>query len=123
MSVHRSPERKGMEKLVYEISIHLSACIILGWDPSDRNLNAAQKRNAVTRRSAMHYQSEGTGERTLVGLEAGAGHAIAFASGSATTATALQSLGPNAHILSVNDVYGGTSPGLQRKPQVPRCHL
>jgi cystathionine gamma-lyase len=47
-------------------------------------------------------------ERTLVGLEAGAGHAITFSSGSATTATILQSLGPNAHVLSVNDVYGGT---------------
>jgi hypothetical protein len=44
-------------------------------------------------------------ERTLVGLEAGAGHAIiVFASGSATTATVLQSLGPNAHVLSLNDV-------------------
>jgi hypothetical protein len=50
----------------------------------------------------MHCQSEGTGERTLVGLEAGAGHAIAFTSGSATTATVLQSPGPNAHILSVS---------------------
>ncbi|KAG2054792.1 hypothetical protein BDR06DRAFT_955101 [Suillus hirtellus] len=47
-------------------------------------------------------------ERTLVDLKAGAGHAIAFASGSATTATVLQSLGPNAHVLSVNDVYGCT---------------
>lgn len=47
-------------------------------------------------------------ERILVSLEAGAGHAIAFASGSATTATILQSLGPDAHVLSVNDVYGGT---------------
>lgn len=33
---------------------------------------------------------------------------MAFASGSATTATVLQSLGQNAHIVSVNDVYGGT---------------
>ena len=33
---------------------------------------------------------------------------MAFASGSATTATVIQSLGPNAHIISVNDVYGGT---------------
>ena len=33
---------------------------------------------------------------------------MAFASGSATTATVLQALGPNAHIVSVNDVYGGT---------------
>ena len=33
---------------------------------------------------------------------------MAFSSGSATTATILQSLGPGAHVLSVNDVYGGT---------------
>ncbi|KAF9445354.1 hypothetical protein P691DRAFT_777640 [Macrolepiota fuliginosa MF-IS2] len=47
-------------------------------------------------------------ERTLASLELGGGHALAFASGSATTATVLQSLGPGAHIVSVNDVYGGT---------------
>jgi cystathionine gamma-lyase len=47
-------------------------------------------------------------ERTLAALELGGGHALAFASGSSTTATVLQSLGPNAHIISVNDVYGGT---------------
>lgn len=41
-------------------------------------------------------------------LESGGAYALAFASGSATTATVLQSLGPNAHIVSVNDVYGGT---------------
>lgn len=33
---------------------------------------------------------------------------MAFSSGSATTATVLQSLPPHSHILSVNDVYGGT---------------
>jgi len=33
---------------------------------------------------------------------------LTFSSGSATTATILQSLGPDAHVLSVNDVYGGT---------------
>jgi len=47
-------------------------------------------------------------ERTLASLELGGAHALAFASGSATTATVIQSLGPGAHILSVNDVYGGT---------------
>ena len=31
-----------------------------------------------------------------------------MSSGSATTATVISSLGPNAHIISVNDVYGGT---------------
>ena len=41
-------------------------------------------------------------------MEAGGAYALAFASGSATTATVLQSLGPNAHVISVNDVYGGT---------------
>jgi cystathionine gamma-lyase len=44
----------------------------------------------------------------LSSLESGGAYALAFASGSATTATVLQSLGPNAHIVSVNDVYGGT---------------
>jgi O-acetylhomoserine/O-acetylserine sulfhydrylase-like pyridoxal-dependent enzyme len=44
----------------------------------------------------------------LASLESGGAYALAFASGSATTATVLQSLGPNAHIVSVNDVYGGT---------------
>ena len=47
-------------------------------------------------------------ERLLADIEEGGGHALAFASGSATTATVIQSLGPNAHVLSVNDVYGGT---------------
>jgi cystathionine gamma-lyase len=47
-------------------------------------------------------------ERTLTAIEAGAGQALAFASGSSATATLLQSLGPGAHVLSVNDVYGGT---------------
>jgi cystathionine gamma-lyase len=47
-------------------------------------------------------------EATLAALESGGAHALAFASGSATTATVLQSLGPHAHIVSVNDVYGGT---------------
>lgn len=47
-------------------------------------------------------------ETSLASLENGAG-ALAFASGSAATAAAVMSLGVNAHILSVNDVYGGTA--------------
>ena len=47
-------------------------------------------------------------EATLASLESGGADALAFSSGSATTATVLQSLGPDAHIVSVNDVYGGT---------------
>lgn len=44
----------------------------------------------------------------LASIEVGGAHALAFASGSAATATVLQSLGPNAHVIAVNDVYGGT---------------
>ena len=44
----------------------------------------------------------------MAALETGGAFGLAFASGSSTTATVLQSLGPNAHIISVNDVYGGT---------------
>ncbi|KDQ22167.1 hypothetical protein PLEOSDRAFT_1090897 [Pleurotus ostreatus PC15] len=47
-------------------------------------------------------------ERTLAALESGGSYALTFASGSATTGIVLQSLGPGAHVLSVNDVYGGT---------------
>ncbi len=35
-------------------------------------------------------------------------HGIAFSSGSAATATIMTSLPPNSHVVSVNDVYGGT---------------
>jgi cystathionine gamma-lyase len=47
-------------------------------------------------------------ESTLASLESAGAYALAFSSGSATTATVLQSLGPGAHVLSVNDVYGGS---------------
>jgi cystathionine gamma-lyase len=47
-------------------------------------------------------------ESTLASLESAGAHALAFSSGSATIATVLQSLGTGAHVLSVNDVYGGT---------------
>lgn len=47
-------------------------------------------------------------ETALASLESGGAHAVAFSSGSATTATIISALGPNSHILSVNYVYGGT---------------
>ncbi|KAG7097945.1 hypothetical protein E1B28_005256 [Marasmius oreades] len=47
-------------------------------------------------------------EKTIAALEGGGSDAIAFASGVATIAIAIQSLGPGAHVISVNDVYGGT---------------
>ena len=46
-------------------------------------------------------------ESTLAAVEGGA-YGLAFASGSATTATVVSAIGAGAHILSVNDVYGGT---------------
>jgi cystathionine gamma-lyase len=47
-------------------------------------------------------------EKTLASLESGGVYALVFASGLAATSTLIQSLGPNAHIISVNDIYGGT---------------
>ncbi|KIJ95388.1 hypothetical protein K443DRAFT_329776 [Laccaria amethystina LaAM-08-1] len=47
-------------------------------------------------------------EAALASLESGGPHALAFVFGSATTATVLQSLELDAHIVSVNGVYGGT---------------
>ncbi|KAJ2781383.1 cystathionine gamma-lyase cys3 [Coemansia javaensis] len=46
-------------------------------------------------------------EAAIAALEHAA-HGFAFASGSATTATVLNTLAPGAHVISVNDVYGGT---------------
>ncbi|KIM31543.1 hypothetical protein M408DRAFT_64462 [Serendipita vermifera MAFF 305830] len=52
-------------------------------------------------------------EAQLASLEQGK-HALAFASGSAATATVLTAVGANAHVISVNDVYGGTHRYLTR---------
>ncbi|PHH86355.1 hypothetical protein CDD83_10373 [Cordyceps sp. RAO-2017] len=46
-------------------------------------------------------------------------HALAFASGSATTAVILQSLAAGSHVISVSDVYGGTH---RYFTQVARAH-
>lgn len=46
-------------------------------------------------------------EEAVAALEHGK-YALAFASGSATTATILQSLAAGSHVISVSDVYGGT---------------
>ncbi|KAK0533523.1 cystathionine gamma-lyase cys3 [Tilletia horrida] len=46
-------------------------------------------------------------ERAVASLE-GATHGFAFSSGSAVTGTILSALPPSSHIVSVNDVYGGT---------------
>ncbi|RAL61681.1 hypothetical protein DID88_002749 [Monilinia fructigena] len=46
-------------------------------------------------------------EKAVAALEH-AKYALAFSSGSATTATILQSLAAGSHVISVSDVYGGT---------------
>jgi cystathionine gamma-lyase len=46
-------------------------------------------------------------EEAIANLE-GAKYGLAFASGSATTATIVNSLESGSHLISVNDVYGGT---------------
>jgi len=46
-------------------------------------------------------------EKAIAALEH-ARYALAFSSGSATTATVLQSLAAGSHVVSVSDVYGGT---------------
>ncbi|CAE6444519.1 unnamed protein product [Rhizoctonia solani] len=53
-------------------------------------------------------------ETLLASLELGGGSAIAFPAGSAATATAVQALGQNTHIICIDDVYGGTYTYLTR---------
>lgn len=77
------------------------------------SLSTTFKQDAVGVHKGYEYGRSGNPnrdslERLLASLEAGGAEAIAFSSGSAATATILQSLGPNAHIVSVSDVYGGT---------------
>ena len=53
-------------------------------------------------------------ETLLASIESGGSRALTFASGSAATASLLQSLGPGAHVLSIDDVYGGTNRYMRR---------
>src|ERR1700731_432028 len=46
-------------------------------------------------------------ERCLADLESGR-HGFAFASGMAATATALELLDAGSHVISMDDIYGGT---------------
>ncbi|CAK5268400.1 unnamed protein product, partial [Mycena citricolor] len=47
-------------------------------------------------------------EAMLASIEIGGADALAFSSGSAATATVIQAMGTDAHIIAVSDVYGGT---------------
>ncbi|KAG5635295.1 hypothetical protein H0H81_011790 [Sphagnurus paluster] len=77
------------------------------------SLSTTYKQDAIGVHKGFEYSRSGNPNRdafetTLASLESGGAYGLAFASGSATTATVLQSLGPGAHMVSVNDVYGGT---------------
>ncbi|KAJ3915004.1 Cys/Met metabolism PLP-dependent enzyme-domain-containing protein [Lentinula edodes] len=77
------------------------------------SLSTTYKQDGVGNHKGFEYSRSGNPnrdalERALASVESGGAHALAFASGSATTATMIQSLGPGAHVISVNDVYGGT---------------
>ncbi|KAJ8469257.1 hypothetical protein ONZ51_g9119 [Trametes cubensis] len=77
------------------------------------SLSTTYKQDGIGKHKGFEYSRSGNPNRnafetTLAALESGGAYALAFSSGSATTATVLQSLGPDAHIISVNDVYGGT---------------
>ncbi|KAJ2914359.1 hypothetical protein MD484_g6061, partial [Candolleomyces efflorescens] len=53
-------------------------------------------------------------ERMLASIEKGGEEALALGSGSAATGVVVQALGSGAHVLCVNDVYGGTYRYLKR---------
>lgn len=77
------------------------------------SLSTTYAQSAVGVHKGYEYTRSGNPNRDalealLASLEAGGHYGLAFASGSATTATVLQALGKDAHVLSVNDVYGGT---------------
>ncbi|EIN09373.1 hypothetical protein PUNSTDRAFT_126308 [Punctularia strigosozonata HHB-11173 SS5] len=77
------------------------------------SLSTTYKQSAVGVHAGFEYSRSGNPNRNalealLASLEVGGADALAFASGSAATATVLQSLGAGAHVVSVNDVYGGT---------------
>ncbi|KAI0484677.1 Cys/Met metabolism PLP-dependent enzyme-domain-containing protein [Xylariaceae sp. FL0804] len=61
-------------------------------------------------------------ERAVAALEH-ARHALAFGSGSAATATVLQSLAAGSHVISVSDVYGGTHRYFTRVAKAHGVHV
>ncbi|KAI0337607.1 hypothetical protein BDW22DRAFT_1415836 [Trametopsis cervina] len=77
------------------------------------SLSTTYKQDAIGKHKGYEYSRSGNPNRnafeeTLASLEGGGAFGLAFSSGSATTATVVSSLGPGAHVVSINDVYGGT---------------
>ncbi|KAI0321398.1 Cys/Met metabolism PLP-dependent enzyme-domain-containing protein [Amylostereum chailletii] len=121
--LHAQTRTNGLRKLLPEdLDGFGTRAIHIGSEPSSEtgavipsiSLSTTYKQDGVgNHKVGFEYSRSGNPnrnalERTLASIESGGAYALAFASGSATTATVLQSLGPNAHIVSVNDVYGGT---------------
>ncbi|KAJ7067024.1 Cys/Met metabolism PLP-dependent enzyme-domain-containing protein [Mycena amicta] len=77
------------------------------------SLSTTFKQDGVGKHKGFEYTrsqnpSRAALESMLASIETGGADALAFASGSAATATVIQSLGPQSHIICVTDVYGGT---------------
>ncbi|KAG2176901.1 hypothetical protein INT43_007555 [Umbelopsis isabellina] len=76
------------------------------------SLSTTFKQSAAGVHKGFDYSRSGNPTRNnfedAVALLEGAKHGLAFSSGSATTATIINSLKAGSHIISVNDVYGGT---------------
>ncbi|GAA5800194.1 Cys/Met metabolism PLP-dependent enzyme-domain-containing protein [Helicostylum pulchrum] len=76
------------------------------------SLSTTYKQSAAGVHSGFEYSRSGNPNRNnfeeaIADLEGGK-YGLAFASGSATTASIVNALHQGAHIISVNDVYGGT---------------
>ncbi|KAI8637947.1 Cys/Met metabolism PLP-dependent enzyme-domain-containing protein, partial [Parasitella parasitica] len=76
------------------------------------SLSTTYKQTAAGEHTGFEYSRSGNPNRNnfeeaIAKLE-GAKFGLAFASGSATTATIVNSLESGSHLISVNDVYGGT---------------
>ncbi|KAI9473500.1 MAG: Cys/Met metabolism PLP-dependent enzyme-domain-containing protein [Benjaminiella poitrasii] len=76
------------------------------------SLSTTYKQSAAGVHTGFEYSRSGNPnrnnfEKAIATLE-GAKYGLAFASGSSTTATIVNSLEQGSHLISVNDVYGGT---------------
>ncbi|KAI8992019.1 Cys/Met metabolism PLP-dependent enzyme-domain-containing protein [Mycotypha africana] len=76
------------------------------------SLSTTYKQSAAGVHTGFEYSRSGNPNRNnfeeaIAALEGGK-YGLAFASGSATTATIVNSLESGSHLISVNDVYGGT---------------
>lgn len=77
------------------------------------SLSTTYKQSAIGVHKGYEYSrsnnpNRSSFEESIASLEKGK-YALAFSSGSAVTATIVTSIGTNGHIISVDDVYGGTN--------------